>query len=160
MYLFFFFFFCRTDMLCLLACVFALLLACTWHFVCFSETCDCWDVLNILEQSVQVVKKPKIRVISNFQRKLVLLLLYWLFCFTYQKIKHMSSSVFDFDPKSLFTVALVAMNLMCYEMFDYSVSVCLLDTDSLPQEMSFLHTMLELARVCLAVFGMSLCRTK
>ncbi len=74
MYLFFFFFFfCRTDMLCLLACFFSLLLACTWHLVCFSETSDCWDVLNILEQSVQVVKKPEIRVISNFQRELVLL---------------------------------------------------------------------------------------
>ncbi len=117
MYLFFFFFlffFCRTDMLCLLACFFALLLACTWHLVC----CDCWDVLNILEQSVQVVKKPEIRVISNFQRelvlldlkkpeigvisnfqrKLVLLLLFWLFCFTYPKIKHMSSSVLILTP--------------------------------------------------------------
>ncbi len=119
MYLFFFFFFfCRTDMLCLLACFFSLLLACTWHLVCFSETSDCWDVLNILEQSVQVVKKPEIRVISNFQRelvlldlkkpeigvisnfqrKLVLLLLFWLFCFTCQKIKHMSSSVLILTP--------------------------------------------------------------
>jgi hypothetical protein len=60
-------------MLCLLACFFALLLSCTCHLVCFSETCDCWDVLNILEQSVQVMKKPEIRVISNFQRELMLL---------------------------------------------------------------------------------------